>query len=127
MSVLFSWLGNTDLRASEGDTAAADGPILNAIKARNFARIVLLTDHPRQKTQQFVEWLAGHYSVKIDSHQVKLSSPTSFEDIYRAADNVLGSCRSRNSKEQFVFHLSPGTPAMAAVWIIWPNPDIPPS
>lgn len=118
MSILFAWLGNTDLRASEGDAAVADGPILNAIKARDYARIELLTDHATLKASQYIGWLAKYYSGKIEAHQVKLSSPTSFEDIYRAADNVLGAYSSRMPKEQFVFHLSPGTPAMAAVWII---------
>ncbi len=54
----------------------------------------------------------------VSTHTVKLSSPTRFEDIYREADKLVGGIKKAASGESLVFHLSPGTPAMAAVWIL---------
>ena len=118
MPILFAWLGNTDLRAAEGDPTAEAGPILNALQARDFGRIEILSDHGKAKTQQFADWLADGFSGEVSTHTVKLSSPTSFEDIYREADKLVGSIKEAASGESLVFHLSPGTPAMAAVWIL---------
>jgi hypothetical protein len=36
-------VGNTDLRAADGDPSAADGPILSALKAKSFEKKDLLT------------------------------------------------------------------------------------
>lgn len=118
MPILFAWLGNTDLRAAEGDSTAGPGPILNALQARDFGRIEILSDHGKSKTQKYADWLKRCFSGEVSAHTVKLSSPTCFEDIYREADKLVNDIRKEASREPFVFHLSPGTPAMAAVWIL---------
>jgi len=49
----------------------------------------------------------------------KLTSPTEFAEIYDAAVQALERVLVRHPQGvEFTFHLSPGTPAMAAVWII---------
>lgn len=118
MPILFAWLGNTDLRAAEGDSTAESGPILNALHAREYARIEILTDHDKTKTKKYMDWLQGRFNGEVSFHTVKLSSPTCFEDIYRAADRLIASIKQVCPAESLVFHLSPGTPAMAAVWIL---------
>jgi transcriptional regulator with PAS, ATPase and Fis domain len=51
--------------------------------------------------------------------RVKLSSPTDFGEIYKAATAALDRWLSaKRSPTKITFHVSPGTPAMAAVWII---------
>ncbi len=62
MPILFAWLGNTDLRAAEGDSTAELGPILNALHARDFGRIEILSDHGKSKTQKYADWLKGRFS-----------------------------------------------------------------
>jgi transcriptional regulator with PAS, ATPase and Fis domain len=118
MTTLVAWLGNTDLRASEGTAADGFGPILGALKALPFEAVHLLSDHEKRKTQAYVQWLGTQANVRVTSHAVTLSGPTNFEEIYRAAESVLSKLRAKASGEALTFHLSPGTPAMAAVWIL---------
>lgn len=118
MSILLAWLGNTDLRASEASEADGLGPILGAARALPFSLIHLLSDHSPKKTHVYVQWLGEQADVPIVPHQIKLTSPTSFEEIYRAANDVIQRVRSDSLTEPLTFHLSPGTPAMAAVWIL---------
>lgn len=118
MPVLVTWLGNTDLRASEGSDVDGSGPILGAVSAIPFSAIYLLSDHGKQKTAAYVRWLQQRTGGVVNSHQVKLSSPTCFEEIYRAACSVVEEIKSTIPPNALTFHLSPGTPAMAAVWIL---------
>ena len=48
----------------------------------------------------------------------RCTSPTSFEEIFRAASNVLDEIKRASPSDPLTFHLSPGTPAMAAIWIL---------
>lgn len=118
MPVLFAWLGNTDLRAADGEAAAEFGPILSALRVRAFKGIEILSDHGKGKTQKYRDWLAGQFAGKISVHLAKLNSPTSFEDIYREAVVAVEELRKAAPGVALAFHLSPGTPAMAAVWIL---------
>ena len=90
MRILIAWLGNTDLRASDGDVGAADGPILSGLKGKPFDRAVLLSNYPEKVAAKYVGWVQTHTSVHIQIEGVKLRGPTDFEDIYRAASNVAG-------------------------------------
>ena len=82
MRTLFAWLGNSDLRAS-GDVAGADlGPILMALETGVYERLVLLSDHGQQKTQNFLAWLNGKFMGATEVRYARLRSPTDFEDIY---------------------------------------------
>jgi transcriptional regulator with PAS, ATPase and Fis domain len=51
-------------------------------------------------------------------HKHRLSGPTNFEEIYKAASEVVDQEVNAENLDGLTFHLSPGTPAMAAVWII---------
>ena len=115
---MIAWLGNTDLRASDGDVTAADGPILSGLKSKPFDRTVLLSNYPEKVAAKYARWVQNHTSVHIQIEQVKLRGPTDFEDIYRAASNVLAALTAKLPQASLTFHLSPGTPAMAAVWIL---------
>jgi len=117
MKLLVCWLGNTDLRASLAATPGDLGPIASALKALPFDELHLISDHPQQDTQAYIAWLNATVSTRIHLHEASLSSPTHYEEIYRAADGVLSGL-GKGEVDQLAFHLSPGTPAMAAVWII---------
>ena len=118
--VLLCWIGHADLKAASGTPEAGLGPIGQAAVALPFEAIHLISDHPRPTTTLYVEWLTGKASAPtIVPHQVKLSGPTAFGEIYERAVEVLGEVnRTHKTGAELTFHLSPGTPAMASVWII---------
>ena len=118
MPTLFAWLGNSDLRASEDASGADFGPILMALETGAYERLVLLSDHGQQKTQNFVAWLSGKFTGVTDVRHAKLRSPTDFEDIYVAANGAVSATLSSSPGLPITFHVSPGTPAMAAVWVL---------
>lgn len=118
MSVLFAWLGNTDLRAAEGDPAVQAGPILKGVQAYEFDRIEILSDHSKSKNKGYKDWLGGHFSGEILIHQTHLTSPTDFGQIFIEAEKVVSASRKSRPDAALTFHLSPGTPAMAAIWVL---------
>lgn len=118
MPILLTWLGNTDLRATESSGSEDRGPILGAIEAMAFDAVHLLSDHGAAKTRAYTQWLGKQTKIPITAHQAKLTSPTSFEEIFRAADGVILDIKRDSPSASLAFHLSPGTPAMAAVWLL---------
>ena len=118
MAILLAWLGNADLRASESSDTDEQGPILGALKAFPFDALHLLSDHSIQKTRAYAEWLCERSSVPVTSHQATLTSPTSFEEIFRAAVGTIDEIKRASPTDDLTFHLSPGTPAMAAIWLL---------
>ena len=117
--ILVSWIGLTDLKAAEGDVGAGIGPIAQAVAFKEFARIVLLSNSPADRTQRYLEWLGPRTGAVLDLRPFTLSSPMHFGEIYRAARQVLSELTAGPSPAPaLTIHLSPGTPAMAAVWII---------
>ena len=61
----------------------------------------------------------GEFQTPVTPHYVSLTSPTDFGEIYRQARQVVARVVAANrSGDDLAFHLSPGTPAMAAIWII---------
>lgn len=118
MPTLFAWLGNSDLRAAEDALGKDSGPILMALDTGAYECLVLLSDHGQDRTQNFVAWLRGRFAGAIDVRHAKLHSPTDFEDIYVAANEAVSATLSSSPRLQITFHVSPGTPAMAAVWVL---------
>jgi len=121
-AVLFAWVGNTDLKAAAGDETAGVGPIAQALAAREFDRVVLLNNYGRAAVRGFKHWLTGRTSAKVVIREQKLSNPVNFGGIYSAAreavEEEIEAAADGRTGPQLTFHLSPGTPAMAAVWII---------
>ena len=118
MPTLFGWLGNSDLRASADASGADSGPIWMALETGAYDCLVLLSDHGQDRTQNFVAWLRGKFAGAIDVRHAKLRSPTDFEDIYVAANEAVSATLYSSPGLQITFHVSPGTPAMAAVWVL---------
>jgi len=118
--VLFTWIGKTDLRASQGELGDGLGPIGQAVSNRTFSNVVLISNYKKEEEKHFIEWLKRKTSAVILKYHVKLKSPTDFKEIYESATNTISDVRSKlGSKELLAtYHLSPGTPAMAAVWIL---------
>jgi hypothetical protein len=95
------------------------GPIAQAVKAIHFDRIVLLSNLEKKTSAKYVEWLNRESGSAAKLFHVELSGPTQFGEIYQRASEVVSKTLILASeKNEATFHLSPGTPAMAAVWII---------
>ncbi len=117
VNVLCTWLGQHDLNAAGDGGNTEKGPIGSALESGRFARVVLLSNYPEDRSSHYCSWLEIMFpKVVCDLRQVSLTSPTNYEEIYNAADTVLEELQKSGSK--LTFHLSPGTPAMAAVWIL---------
>jgi len=117
-SALVSWIGNTDLRAPREEHNVGIGPIAQACSARRFDRVVLLTDYSEERVAEYRKWLTSRLDCSLDVYFKPLSGPTHFGDIYEAARSVVARVLEDTAGTGLVFHLSPGTPPMAAVWII---------
>ncbi|SPD72001.1 Sigma-54 interacting regulator [uncultured Desulfobacterium sp.] len=116
--ILTAWIGFTDIRASKGLEKDGLGPIGQAVQTREFDEINLISNLPSDETNLYVEWLESFAKSNIRLHTVELTGPTQFSEIYKAATAVISDIQTRQGKDSaLTFHLSPGTPAMAAVWI----------
>lgn len=118
--VLFAWIGKTDLRASQGELGDGLGPIGQAVSKRTFSHVALISNYKKVEEKHFIDWLKGKTAATILKYHVELTSPTDFKDIYEAATNTINDVRKKIGSKEFqsTYHLSPGTPAMAAVWIL---------
>ena len=118
-NVLISWLGHTDLRAVEESEHVGLGPVAQALQTGRFSRLELICDYKPDKVAPYLLWLQNKGATRVNPHYVTLDSPTNFGAIYTHARHVVSdSAASQKKGDSLTFHLSPGTPAMAAVWII---------
>lgn len=118
-SVLLTWLGHADLRASKGEPGAGLGPIANAVESRGFDHVVLLCDCPKDDRTAYETWLRARARAAVIGREAKLSSPTNYSEIYQAARaNVAWVREHYGADAHLTFHLSPGTPPMTVVWIL---------
>jgi len=119
VNLLVAWVGRTDLQASIGTAEAGLGPIGQAVKKRAFDEVVLLSNYDKKESLAYQKWLGDLASKPVTLHMEKLDTPTDFGGIYNAAVGVLEKTLAKyGEKSELTFHLSPGTPAMSAVWII---------
>jgi transcriptional regulator with GAF, ATPase, and Fis domain len=116
-ALLVSWLGRTDLRAIAESDLLGIGPVAQALATGRFARLELLCDGNPDEADAYLKWLRAQTQAEVKPHFVALPSPTDFDAIYRHARAVVAEVAAEVDT-QLTYHLSPGTPAMAAVWII---------
>jgi DNA-binding NtrC family response regulator len=132
--VLVQWIGHSDLRAMAASLPAAQrdeilqhvkgavpkegdiGPIKTLLNTQEFDEVRLLSNYPAAWNKKFVAWLG----VKAELVAVELKKPTDYKAIFPIADAELSAIRHRKDWEatQLCLHLSPGTPAMAAIWLL---------
>lgn len=118
-NLLVTWVGQADLRAPGQERVVGKGPIAQALSARSFDSAVLISDFPENEVRPFLNWLRSQTETQVAVCYEPLSSPTQFGEIYEAAVRVVTELTVRLGRDsKLTFHLSPGTPAMAAVWII---------
>ena len=117
-SILISWIGNTDLKASQGG-ADGIGPVAKAVEDGEYDAAFLLTTYG-DEAKRYFDWLEGRASgISLHLLHERLTSPTAFGEVYPAAVRACERARAAGGPgAALTFHLSPGTPAMAAVWVI---------
>lgn len=128
---LVTWIGHTDLKAlgatltaskrkvieeivrSEIEDDAGPGPVKSLLDQEKFKQIHLLSNYDATVTKQFVSWLKK----RCVTHQVDLENPSDHGLILDAVKPIMADIKIEIDDE-LCFHLSPGTPAMAAIWIL---------
>jgi DNA-binding NtrC family response regulator len=132
--VLVQWIGHNDLRALarslptakakkisdrirvDPSTENDKGPTKTLLTRQHFDEVRLLSNYDNEWNRLFKSWL----STPVTLVEVELSNPTDYAAIFQIADRELS--RIKNSKEwaetELCVHLSPGTPAMSAVWLL---------
>lgn len=133
--ILVSWIGHTDLNAwADACPGAAKilavpaikrtleeehfvrrkvsgvGPLKTAAETGYFDSIHLMCRIP-ELDREFAEWLG----VKVKIHKVKRGDPSNYQAVYLEADRVLSNVGTENDLNIL---LTPGTPTMAAVWVL---------
>jgi sigma54-dependent transcription regulator len=118
-TTLVSWLGRTDLRAVDESERVGLGPVAQALQTGRFCRLELICDYTTEETAPYLAWLKNQSEIPATPHYVTLESPIDFGAIYQHARQIVAeTIASQQKGHGLTFHLSPGTPAMAAVWII---------
>jgi DNA-binding NtrC family response regulator len=128
--ILVSWIGHADLRAmaatlpvakrksvakvvGELEGEAGSGPVKALLNKEKFEHIHLLSDYGPNVTKQYVGWLKR----RVTRHQPVVENPSDHGEILAAVQQILATL-GLEEDDELCFHLSPGTPAMAAIWIL---------
>ena len=121
-SWLVAWIGAADHECAESRRGADLGPIATALLGQPlYDRVYLLSNYDFERSRNFCVWLesiTGYQASAIDLYSVDLVSPIDYSDIYTQVSSNLSQAGLPHDDVSLTFHLSPGTPAMAAIWII---------
>ncbi|MCW2311428.1 sigma-54 interaction domain-containing protein [Rhodoferax antarcticus] len=118
MKILLAWIGNSDMRAVKPEKPGDKSPILEAMKVFTYDAVHLISTFSKSETDEYIQWAKRNTEIDISVHAARLTSPTNHEEIYRAATQVIKSVQKESPDAALTFHLSPGTPAMAAIWLL---------
>ncbi|MDF4657328.1 sigma 54-interacting transcriptional regulator [Vibrio parahaemolyticus] len=116
--VLVSWIGDTDLKSTGHDPKINEpiGPIASTLETEAFDAAEFIYNYPDERVLPYLDWLKSQTDVPVNAKFVNLSSPTNFSEIYLQASKHLSSFDVNTDHLSIL--LSPGTPAMQAVWIL---------
>jgi transcriptional regulator with PAS, ATPase and Fis domain len=119
---LIAWLGAADHKAAEGQHGNEIGPVAAALRADpGYERVYLLTNYPHERSVRYCDWLTTSVGVdpnRIDLFDIELSSPIDYDAIHKQVSANLAAARLPRDDVELTFHLSPGTPAMAVIWVV---------
>jgi transcriptional regulator with PAS, ATPase and Fis domain len=119
---LIAWLGGADHKAAEGQHEDDIGPVAAALRTDpGYDRVYLLTNYPHERSVRYCDWLAESVEMhpdQIDLFDIELSSPVDYDEIYKQVSANLAAARLPRDDVELTFHLSPGTPAMAVIWVV---------
>lgn len=131
--IIVSWIGHTDLRAMAPTQSKSFqgqiekfthhinppdggmGPVKTMLGRISYDEAYLLSDYPAPINAAYKKWLS------LNAHiiEVQLNNPTDYKEVFLKADNATAKIiASQKSSYELIFLLSPGTPTMAAIWIL---------
>ncbi len=119
--ILVSWIGGNDLTAyrQREEHHEVIGPLLATLSANQFTKVHLLYNYPKKQVAPYIQWLTKEVpTTAVQAKYCKLSSPIHFGDIHQAADSLLNEISNKHPSDSLNILLTPGTPAMQAVWIL---------
>lgn len=132
---LVAWIGATDLASMGSDLGGGvksqvekainrnvrdsddGGPIKSLLQSETFDSVHLLCTYSKPLQPKFAKWLG----VDVTFHRpTTLKGPTDYASIYTTVDDFLKGlyAKKATTPTELCIHLSPGTPAMAAVWVL---------
>ena len=134
VKLLAAWIGHADFLANAAaygedevrrvrETLSAryqrqeePGPIKTLLEHEVFDEVHLLSNQEAGLARRLAKWLG----CKATVHQVEIANPTDYLSIFKAADGVLARVLDRPDRQgvELCLHLSPGTPAMTAIWVL---------
>lgn len=120
-NILVAWIGGKDIQNGLKDKA---GPILSTLQAQSEAEqyqyVYFLYNYNEAHldAQKYIAWLKSKTKAEIQDTYVPLASPQDLGEIYLAADKLLSTIRTEHPKALVTLQITPGTPAMQAVWIL---------
>jgi transcriptional regulator with PAS, ATPase and Fis domain len=120
-SILVAWIGGKDILNGLKDKT---GPILSTLQAQRendpYQHVYLLYNYNEKNldAQKYIAWLKDKTNAEIKNTYVPLASPQDLGEIYLAADELLSTIRTEHPNASVTLQITPGTPAMQAVWIL---------
>lgn len=132
---LISWIGNTDIRAmlmtqpehvadgyarklgmSLNGAPVIDGPVRTAVRNIAWERVILLSNYADPELcKLYKEWIGS----PVEIREVELNDPTDYGEIFRVVRGELEAILPALPDGVTLAYLfSPGTPAMAAIWVL---------
>lgn len=118
-NILLCWIGQTDLNAEKDTERVGLGPIAQALHKHPCDQVYLLYNYSHTQVRPYLAWLKNQTDIPIHAQSEKLSSPMHFGEIYKAARKTCEAILAKHGTQtNLTFHISPGTSAMAAVWIL---------
>lgn len=119
---MWAWIGATDLGAAEEHLKGNTGPIAEALLSGDtYDRVYLLSNYEHERTKRYCEWLADKVGLRADAIaliDIALPSPVDYDAIHSGVSSTLSAAGLPRDDVHLTFHLSPGTPAMAVIWIV---------
>lgn len=128
MKILFSWVGHADLLGFAGECPevqeqvkslikkqdfTAAGPVKVTITQEKFDKIILLWNYNAPELMAQYRQYCGEQTSIISA---LIANPTDYRAVYCAVRDVIeANC---TLEDELYYLLSPGTPAMAAVWVL---------
>ncbi|TWU34902.1 Transcriptional regulatory protein ZraR [Novipirellula artificiosorum] len=95
------------------DSVPGVGPVKSLLDQESFDQIHLLSDYTPAASNEFASWLDR----KVKIHVVAVKNPSDHGALLDIVRPILQGLR-RAKDDELAFHLSPGTPAMGAIWIL---------
>jgi len=115
--LLVSWVGKADLSSEEMGTL---GPIGTALNTEDFQTAILLCNYSEKNSNAYERYLKKRVpgaKVQIDSYS-DLQDPTDYSKLWSIGERVLESIAKDYPEFEVYLYVTPGTPAMAATWIM---------